>query len=224
MKYLTVLATYSLALFFLLPVPLFAADWIPPTCTNGTFSGCTLPGEPVCNNFGDSKNGIGTVQMWGVCYNICSVGDRNVFCQANNLRPPLCASTKIDKTILNSGDSIILTSKTRNAVKVKKFMFVFFNADNIDSSTGPRIISFDGQPYTFTDEVSARAQYSKTFNFSDLSRPDTSWGGKIPQHITINGYFIDDQGNQSIADPVCNVPFTLAAAPVSINGGWSDWG
>lgn len=137
-----------------------------------------------------------------------------VYTSPTPVRPDLCQSTSANKTTLNSGDSITVTSTAKTSVK--KFMFAFFNNDNTDPNSGPKLISFGGQSYTPTVEVpTAQTQASKTFNFADLSQPDGNWGGRIPQNVQVNGYFFDNQGNQSLPKPACVANFTLAAAPAS---------
>lgn len=189
------------------------AAWIPPTCSNGTFSGCTKTGEQVCNNYGDPGKGVGTTQQWGICNFICTSGSMNNACRGNNLRPYLCQSTTANKTTLNSGDSITVTSTAK--VGVKKFMFAFFNNDNNKPDGSPKLIAFGGSDYAPVETLStAQTQASKTFNFSELSRPDTNWtGGQIPRRIQVNGYFIDDNNNQSLPEPACVANFTLGEPP-----------
>lgn len=189
-----------------------APTWIPPTCTGGTFSGCTLSGEPVCNNYGDPKIGRGTEISWGVCNNICSTADRNASCDGNTLRPPLCERTWTDKTSITSRDSITINSKAK--IPLNKFMFAFYNPGNM-TSTGPQPIFYEGnQHYTPTVELPGpQFQTFRTFSYQDLARPDNNWGGRIPTNIQVNGYFFDDQGNLSRANPACVASFTLAVAP-----------
>ena len=176
-------------------------------------SSCAEVTSAVCNNCGVfvPPNAIRTA--------LCPAGS----CGGGATPPPtptpvpsrqaLCQTTTANKTVLNPGESITVTSTAKSPVK--KFMFAFFNNDNNNpDGSGPKLISFGGSDYTPQTELSiAQAQASKTFSFSELSRPDGNWGGQVPQRIQVNGYFFDNQNMQSLPDSACVANFTLAALP-----------
>lgn len=62
------------------PTPLPAAPtatpgpktWVPPTCTNGQFSGCALSGSGVCNDFGKSDYPNWNDDLKNLCNQSCS--------------------------------------------------------------------------------------------------------------------------------------------------------
>lgn len=110
-----------------------------------------------------------------------------------------------------------ITSTAVPSAQVKKFQFAFFNNDTATN----KLIRFDSSSNPNKDfyvNIDPRnpgdTSLKQTFYFTDFNKVDLNTGQK-PTKITVNGYFIDQNGQPSIASPACSRNFKVTSSPTS---------
>lgn len=188
---------------------------------------------PSVRDYPDEQNELAYMARWwgatgeGIPYQVANGRDLVQYAFDNGYlaalpigggRQYLCQSSVISNSFgstLDAGESVSITSTAKSTVS--GFMYAFYNNDNTDPVTGPRGIDYDNESddiYNPTDTKTATSDI-QTFRYEDLARPDNNWSGQIPQHIQVNGYFIDSNGQQSYPEGACVVNFTLSAPTIT---------
>lgn len=131
-------------------------------------------------------------------------------------RQNLCQSLAIDppNIALAPWQPFNITATAIPTAQVQKFRYAFFNND----TTGNTLIKFDSNPLGFYVDINSPHQgdtsLTKTFYFTDLNKVDLNTGQK-PKRITVNGYFIDQNGQPSLNNIACSKNFRVVDNPTS---------
>ncbi len=132
------------------------------------------------------------------------------------LRPAYCQSATISGSTLATAGSLTITS-TANT-DLKKFIYNFYNRDNLSADGGPKPIYFVANTiYSITNTKTTAAKTNTvTVNYSDLNKSDLNWNSQKPTNIQVNAYFIDDNNNTSAPNAACVVSFNLSNIPPTV--------
>ena len=134
---------------------------------------------------------------------------RQALCQGLAVDPPNIA--------LAPWQPFNITATAIPTAQVQKFQFAFFN----NEAVGNKLIKFDSSSNPdkeFYVDVNPPRQgdtsLTKTFYFTDLNKMDLNTGQK-PKRITVNGYFIDQNGKSSLSNTACSKNFQVVDNPTS---------
>lgn len=133
----------------------------------------------------------------------------NYACMNNVCRPLYCQSATASTNFLTREQPVTLVS-TANESTMSRFLYAFYNLDNLDPQNGtPKPVFFEqNKHYVVGVDANPAAQTANTaIDFDMLNRPDLNNGGKVPRNLQVNAYFVGPKG-LSAPETSCVVQFT----------------
>lgn len=105
----------------------------------------------------------------------------------------LCQLLTVSDTLLSSGETMTITSKSTNS-DIVSFGWWFYNRDNLNTANDPKPIKFvtgSNVAGVIKNVTIADNEYSLTVKFDDLNRTDLNWTNYMPKpkRIKVDAYF-----------------------------------
>lgn len=120
----------------------------------------------------------------------------------------ICPSVSLSSSFLSPGQSLNIYTKT-NKEDIKSFLYVFSQKGSKKSVANGDKPSFPSPSFIMTQKPLTLPSNTISISYDYFTQQATILGKDKPNHIQLNTYTVDNQGQQSEIDPKCGVYFEV---------------